>query len=287
MLLHQKINNENNSNFNLILPLGEFSLLPRVKWLVGISVSVILLGSLESTACGQCGEVSMRPRRALPSGIITTRMSSKDMQRWHAIKRIVFAEDARGQPIHPILRDLWEKIENSGHAVYIEMRSPSFRISTTAGSFRIERFDPQGIRHVSVIMLNPATIDQSYVGPNSDRPNGFIPFLGLSKEERYAEVLGHELAHAVYILSDLARTRMVEESIHQTNRLFLLQIREYGFRSIKPEMRHRIFRRDMLLQELEEQAEAVEELVWRELISGKLPECMNRKLEAFMTCVGY
>jgi hypothetical protein len=262
-------------------------LLLRVKWLVGISVLVILLSSLESIAWGQFGEVSTRPRRALPSGIITTRLSSKDMQRWHAIKRIVFAEDARGQPIHPILRDLWGKIESSGHAVYIEMRSPSIRISTTAGSFRIERFDPQGIRHVAVIMLNPAIIDLSYIGRDAARPNGFIPFLGLNKEERYAEVLGHELAHAVYILSDLTRARMVEESIQQTNKLFLLQIREYGFRYLKPEMRHRIFRRDILLQELEEQAEAVEEMVWRELINGKWPECMNRKLEAFMTCVGY
>jgi hypothetical protein len=246
-------------------------LLLRVKWLVGINVLLILLGSLESIACGQSGEVSMRPRRALPSGIITTRISRKDMQRWSAIKRIVFAEDARGQPIYPTLRDLWEKIENSGHAVYIEMRAPSIRISNTAGSFRIERFDPQGIRHVAVIMLNPATIDLSYIGSDAARPNGFIPFLGLSKEERYAEVLGHELAHAVYILGDLTRARMVEESIHQTNKLFLLHIRKYGCGDINPEIRQRIVRRDFLLQELEEEAEAVEELVWRELINGQWP----------------
>jgi hypothetical protein len=246
-------------------------LLLRVKLFAGIIVLFILLDSRESIAWGQCGEVSTRPRRALPSGIITTRMSRKDMQRWHAIKRIVFAEDARGRPIHPTLRDLWEEIENSGHAVHIEMESPSFPVSTTAGSFRIERFDPQGIRHVAVIMLNPASIDLAYVEPDAARPDRFIPFLGLSKEERYAEVLGHELAHAVYILSDLTRARMVEESIQQTNKLFLLHIRQYGNRYIKPEMRYRIVRRDILLQELEEQAEAVEELVWRELIGGQWP----------------
>jgi hypothetical protein len=82
-------------------------------------------------------------------------------------------------------------------------------------------------------------------------------------------VLGHELAHAVYILSDLTRARMVEESIQQTNRLFLWHIRQYGHVYIKPEMRHRIVKRDILLQELEEQAEAVEELVWRELMNGQ------------------
>jgi hypothetical protein len=246
-------------------------LLLRVKRFAGIIVLLILLGSVGSAARGQCDAASTRPRRALPSGIITLRILRKDIERWQAIKRIVFAEDARGQPRHPTLRDLWEKIEGSGHAVYIEMTSPNLQISTTAGSFRIERFDPQGIRHVAVIMLNPASIDMAYVGTDAARPNGFIPFLGLTKEERYAEVLGHELAHAVYILSDLTRTRMVEESVQQTNKLFLSQIREHGYRYIKPEMRHRIFRRDLLLQELEEQAEAVEELIWQELISGQLP----------------
>ena len=31
----------------------------------------------------------------------------------------------------------------------------------------------------------------------SSAANGFIPFEGLSQKERYAEVLGHELVHAV------------------------------------------------------------------------------------------
>jgi hypothetical protein len=252
----------------------------RVKRLVGIIALLVLLGSLGYSAWGQC-EVT-RPRRALSSGIITTRISGKDIQRWNAIESIVFAEDARGQPIHRTLRDLWEKIENGGHAVYIEMRSSNHPVSTTAGSFRIEQFDPQGIRHVAVIMLNPASIDTAYVGADAARPNGFIPFLGLSKEERYAEVFGHELAHAEYILSDLTRTQMVEESVQQTNELFLSHLKAYGFRYLKPEMRHRIARRDILLQELEEQAEAVEELVWQELISGQWSGRRNRKVEAFV-----
>ena len=244
-------------------------MLRRVKRLVGIIVILILLCSLGSAVQAQSCEAFTRPRRSLPSGIITTRISRKEMQRWYTIKRIVFAEDTRGQPKHSILRDLWEKIESSGHAIYIEIRSSADSISTIAGSFRIERFDPQGIRHEAVIMLNPASIDNAYVETDSSSSNGFIPFLGLSKEERYAEVLGHELAHAVYILSDLTRTRMVEESIQQTNKLFLSQIRQYGYRDINPEMRHRLIRRDTLLEELEEQAEAIEELVWRELIRGQ------------------
>jgi hypothetical protein len=250
-------------------------LLLRVKRLVGIIVLVILLGSLGFAIQTQCCEASTRPRRAHPSGIITTRISRKDLQRWHAIKRIVFAEDTSGQPKHSILHDLWERLENSGHAIYIEIRSSAHSLSTIAGSFSIERFDPQGIRHVAVIMLNTASIDKAYVETDSPRPNGFIPFLGLSKEERYAEVLGHELAHAVYILSDLTRSRMVEESIQQTNKLFLSHIRQHGTRYINPEMRHRLIRRDTLLEELEEQAEAVEELVWRELIRWQWPKAQE------------
>jgi hypothetical protein len=259
----------NKTQTSVYPPARRISLLVRATWLVGIIILFRISGPLGPVVRAQCDDVSARPRRALSSGIITTRISRKDKKRWHAIKRIVFAEDDKGQPIHPTLRDLWEKIEHSGHAVYIEMRSPNGNVSTIAGSFHIEQFDPQGIRHVAVIRLNPATIDMAYVGEAVARPNGFIPLLGLNKEERYAEVLGHELAHAVYILSDLKRAQMVEESIQKTNELFLLHLRKHGYSHLKQEIRHRVFRRDILLQELEEQAEAVEELVWQELISAQ------------------
>src|SRR5262249_62198083 len=112
-------------------------------------------------------------------------------------------------------------------------------------------------------------IDQAHIGPSSARDNGFIPFQGLSKKERYVEVLGHELAHAVHILTDMERARKVEEMVEKTNEILLSQRPNRKVNSLAPELNRRLSRRDALLKDLEEQAEGMEYVIWRELISGK------------------
>src|SRR5215470_6898478 len=120
-----------------------------------------------------------RMSSAAATNIITDRLTAKDLRRWEAIKRIIFAEDIEGQPLHPTLRGLWEKLERSGHVIYIEMRGMGRAISNTAGDFHIERLDPEGVKHVAIIRLYPETIDRAYVGPTTARSDGFIPFQGL------------------------------------------------------------------------------------------------------------
>lgn len=209
-----------------------------------------------------------RPRRATATGIITERILPKNLQRWSAIERIVFAADSSGQPLHPTLRGLWEWAEASGHAVYIELAT-SNRVSTcTAGSFSIERLDPQGKRHEAVVRLYLSNIDQAYVGEHAAHAGNFVPFDKLSKEERYAEVLGHELAHAAFILSHQQRAEMVEEMVEQTNELLLKSAQRAG-EPLGQEMRQRLIKRDSVLKDLEEQAETMEAAVWREILAGK------------------
>jgi hypothetical protein len=203
------------------------------------------------------------------SGLITSRLSTKELDLWKEMERIVFAEGADRRPMHPTLRDLWERVETSGHAVFIEITCSSRASSSTAGSFAIERFDPKGEKHIAAIKLNLSTIDRAYVGPSSARDNGFIPFQGLSKKERYVEVLGHELAHAVHILSDPERARKVEDMVEKTNEILLSQSPNRKVTLLAPEMNRRLSRRDALLKDLEEQAEEMEYVVWRELIAGK------------------
>src|SRR5207253_8207776 len=140
----------------------------------------------------------------------------------------------------------------------------SNRVSTcTAGSFGIEKLDSQGKRHEAVIRLYLSNIDQAYVGANAARVGNFIPFERLSKEERYAEVLGHELAHAAFILSNQERAEMVEEMVEQTNELLLSSAHRAG-EPLPAEMRQRLLKRDSVLKDLEEQAETMEAAVWRE-----------------------
>src|ERR1051326_4823204 len=177
-----------------------------------------------------------RPRRV--TGILTDRLSPNELRRWSAIERFVLDKDSSEQPLYPTLYDLWNWIESNGHAVYIELPAAKSGRNCTAGSFGIEQVDPEGKRHVAVIRLYLNTIDQAVVGPPAARDDGFIPLAGLNKEERYGEVLGHELAHAVYILSDLERAQKVENCVEQTNELFLSANRERE-RQISPWMRQR------------------------------------------------
>ncbi len=235
----------------------------------------MLLGLAESPVSSARAQDSTRLNRAPAKNIITDRLSSKDLRRWNEIKRIVFAEDIEGQPLHPTLRSLWDQLERSGHVIYIEMRGMGRAISNTAGVFHIERLDPEGVKHEAVIRLYPDVIDRAYVGPSTTRSDGFTPFLGLVKEERYVEVLGHELAHAVHILSDMERVRVVKEVVQETNELFLSYGRRYGYSNIDPEMRRRIAVRDALLKELEEPAEAAEMMIWKEVRWSR--DARNRK----------
>jgi hypothetical protein len=235
--------------------------------------SLALFSSLHSIAEAQGTRLrenndQERPRPAAVSGIITERLSRKDRQRWSAIERIVFAEDSSGQMRHPTLRSLWEWVEASGHAIYIEFIGPHRASTCTAGSFSIEKLDPQGKRHEAVIRLHLSNIDQAYVGPRAARADNFIPFEGLNKEERYAEVLGHELAHSAFILGDLRRAEMVEELVEQTNEMLLTQAQRAG-EPIGQEMRQRIIKRDSFLKDLEAQAEMMEAAVWREIFASK------------------
>src|SRR5215470_1731075 len=228
---------------------------------LSLTVALLLLALLDNQINGQ--ETQSRyfkgePRRADFSGLITSRLSIKELERWNEIERIVFAEDVDRRPLHPVLRNLWEQVETSGHAVFVEIASSTRPSTCTAGSFAIERFDPNGEKHIAVIRLNLSSIDQAYVGSDSARDSGFVPFEGLSKEERYVEVLGHELAHAVHILTNLERAGKVEEMIEKTNEMLLSRRPSRKDVPLSPEMKRRLSRRDALLKDLEKQAEEME-----------------------------
>ena len=211
-----------------------------------------------------------RPSQPSAAGILTDRLSAKQVETWRKIERIVFALDAEGQILHPALHDLWRRLETSGHTIYIEVSESQNTSSYTAGVFRLERFDPAGRHHIAVIRLHLGVIDRACVGPQAKRPGGFIPFEGLGKIDRYAEVLGHELAHAADILLNLERARLVEEVIEQTRELVLSSRRRRDATFlIGAEINQRINNRDSLLQALETYSEMMEARVWRELRSGQ------------------
>jgi hypothetical protein len=202
----------------------------------------------------------------METGILLDRLSREELRRWRSIERLVNASGRDGTPRYPTLRGLWGWASDSGHAIYIELSSPECAGKGMGGRFDIERVDPQGTRHVGVIRLCLANIDQ---GGGKASANGFLRFAGLRKNERYAEVLGHELSHAAYDFASPERARMIMEHVETVSAQFMSHRAQRGNEPLDPALRQRIAERDALLEELEAHADAIELLVWRELAKGR------------------
>jgi hypothetical protein len=207
-------------------------------------------------------------RLSASGGIRTERLSRKELKTWNSIVAIVMAKNPAGQPLYPTLRTLWDTVDTSGHAVYVEMRDPGAPPSYVAGRFAITRVDPEGKAHEGILILNLRAIDTVSTRPAAKRANGFIPFEGLGRKERYAELLGHELAHAVWTLADTERARLVErlqdEIEHQTRMLVAARAR-----GLRAEIEKHVAELDRLCRVIEEPAEAAEVVIWEELRAGQ------------------
>ena len=97
------------------------------------------------------------------------------------------------------------------HSVYLEFAVSRAGCRCVAGKFSIERVNPEGSRNVAVIKLYLRIIEQASAPARANLKNGFAPLAGLNKLDRYAEVLGHEMAHAVDILFSPERAKWVDE----------------------------------------------------------------------------
>ncbi len=147
-----------------------------------------------------------------PVGFRTDRLSSRQIRIWDSICTIVLAVDARGRPTYPTLYGLWRSVELSGLTVLVELITDKKKCSNQAGECAFETLDPAGRMYQIRLRLFIPTIDRAYAG--EQRPQEgivFVPFSGLSREERYAKVLGHELAHIDRAVGDPDYLRLLRE----------------------------------------------------------------------------
>lgn len=205
--------------------------------------------------------------RAPASGINTSRLAGQALEQWCAIERLARTTELNGRPRYPMLNYLLTWAESSDYAIFIELPE-SRMMSCTAGTFEIERLDPGEGRHQAVIRLYLTTIDRAHTVLSNRRENDLLPFLGLTKEERYAEVLGHELGHAYHILSDFELSQLVTETVQQTNQKFAAFRIRHPRAPLDPQMLKLMAQKDTLLETLEAAALAFEKIVWRELLDG-------------------
>ena len=217
----------------------------------GISIALVLNGVPDARSTVWGATPGLQPPPA--TGLRTDRLSAAQLRRWQAIVDIVRAEDRHHQPLHPTLRGLFDAVDAGPHTVFIEMRDTT---SYVAGRFAVTRVDVEGRAHEGILVLNLRGIDKASTGLAAARADGFIPFKGLTRYERYAEVLGHELFHAAWHLASTARADLA---------IWLHGPIDERARVPVPLNTERL----RLAQELERQAESAERVIWEELQATK------------------
>lgn len=224
--------------------------------------STILALSLNCTCPARELQQAQKDSAPALTGIVTDRLSRSQLRVWRSILEIVMARDKQGRQLHPTLYGLYHRAETSGHLIHIELSEEESL--SRAGRFRIETLDPSGTRHVMAIRLNLPTIDRTYVGESTRHANGWIPFAGLRTTQRYAEVLGHELAHAISVFQDPEALRLYQQLEKETKDL------EIGDgNDASGDWPKRLESVEQLMRQIERPAEAAELEIWRELQGGR------------------
>jgi hypothetical protein len=205
------------------------------------------------------------------SGLRTDRLTSKQLRIWREIELIAHAADKAGQPLHPTLNSLWQRVQSSGHTVFVEMKEPR-AFNNQAGTTTLQKANSDGNRKVIVIWLHLWGIDNALVNPTVRRSDGLIPFQMLGKYERYAEALGHELAHAALMLENPEYERLCSEYGSGSVNLATSRKRDGNAADNKEETEQRLRRLQSLVDKIEKPAEAAESEIWRELLNGQRME---------------
>ena len=218
----------------------------RIRGLAGaaVSVALVLSGAVRAEA-----------------EIRTDGLSGRQLKTWKAIVAVIEAADRDGQPLHPTLHRLYREIASSPHAVRILIPSTKGS-SAIAGRFRIESLGTDD-RHEASITLNLRMIDRVLTGSPDAQ---LVTFEKLGRTERYAQVLGHEMADAAWTLGDAENTRLVVDvqrrSIELARRAQTEGTAGEGFSEA-------VAKNEQLVRGLEEPALAAEAAITEELRASR------------------
>ena len=210
------------------------------------------------------------------TGVRTDRLSPRQLQNWKKIQGIVSARDAAGRLLHPKLEELWRQVESSGHRIFVELRAPT--TDARAGKFIVEKIDPAGKCHTFCIHLYLSIIDRADTSEWARWADGFLPFEKLDREKRYAEVLGHELAHAVHTIQDPCYAALIWEQDGLRSELLERNRKERKV-VFDSENMLRMRRLDFLAEQVEAPANAAEIDIWRELAQSCSKHPGNRVID--------
>jgi len=187
------------------------------------------------------------------------------------MEQIALARNYAGQPLRPVLYELYSWAKTSPFPIYIEMPKAQGQWPYLAGECLFEeQADTTGTRLSAVtIRLYTTVIDKApsrVRGLESEQ--AFVPYEGLRREERYCETLAHELAHVRQSVTDPGFLRMRDRLKSMNDEVLRLQSLRLIPENCKPvtrEMEAIAKQIKVLTANIEGPAVAVERAVWREL----------------------
>ncbi len=143
------------------------------------------------------------------------------------------------------------------------------RGSNAGGRTTLEEPGRAGRPQVVLLWLHVYAIDNARINGASRRSDGLLPFYKLGRVERYAEIVGHELAHAVLMLEKPEYARLCSELRMEADRYLLASRRAGKDLPSEPVSRQQQVRLQAMISTIEEPAEAAELEIWRELVRGQ------------------
>ena len=159
-------------------------------WLAAIIFAILVIstnaGAQEAQRPGGTAQTTLIPGKV--TGVLTDRLRKSQLKAWESILQIVLAKDGEGGPVHPALYELYHQADASGYEIQIEL-STQRATMCAVGFCRIELHNDGVPKEVVLIRLNLGMIDRAISSELTRRADGFIPFAGLRKKQRYAEVV--------------------------------------------------------------------------------------------------
>ncbi len=217
------------------------------------------------------------------TGILTDRLTAKQLKIWKSIESVVLADDGKGYPLYPGLKSLWQRAEASGRMIFIELEDRKREASPFAGEVLIEKSDAMFSPDRLVVRLRLWLIDRSvgsmtYQG-GAVRQAEIHSFRGLDRYQRYAQVLGHELIHALFLLTDSSQVRMLEELKMETQAFYKYRRLNANGSGDEVAQQNLVERIKALRTALEGPAEKLDAELYRELLSRQGGRPYKNRLE--------
>lgn len=155
-----------------------------------------------------------------PTGMIidTSRLSGKELEEFEKVVELANAKDKNGNYVNPKLHEIYDRLDKDKRTFFVENRSFGDR-SGTVGEFHITKFEGNDFSE-AVIQLDFKKVEKIGTTTDADLVPGFKKFEGLlgddkeSKALRLAELFGHEGAHGVYALGNVAAAVRLERMLN-------------------------------------------------------------------------